>query len=475
MSMEEFGYTIRVRGSKLVSCDIDEDYDSIIDGPIYIDIPEGITEICQDAFRNIDEWFVLTLPNSLEIIDDFAFYNCSGLGEENSNFLPYNLKQIGAHAFEFCRLTQVALPNSLETIGDFAFANNDIEKIIIPASVKHIGDGVFSSPESILFDNYTHVGGIYLAEGNQNYAIKNDCLVELDTGIIKACTNTSKNFITLPKIVSIDGYKTCTFVEEIAPFAFSGNKNIKAIDICLEKIGYGAFAGCENLNIIIENEVCEIEEGAFVGVKSLRVSDDNPEFKIKDGYLIDVMAASLLYAPKNADRIVFIPEDVERIGDRAFFGCEQVECVDFAFSRVSEIGVRAFSHCKNLDTVEFNDWLTCIEDFSFSDCERLSYVSLPNSIENLGNGAFRNCNEISSVNIPRVLYVGERVFGVDWIYRETLNKTTGRMEPVSPKRINIFCENYDDSGWDANWKSAPNDITVYWATEFEYNEDGIPY
>lgn len=58
-------------------------------------VPDGMTEIAADTFKNKSVTSI-TLPKTLIVINDNAFYNCKGL---KSIDLPENLKKIGINAF----------------------------------------------------------------------------------------------------------------------------------------------------------------------------------------------------------------------------------------------------------------------------------------------------------------------------------------------------------------------------------------
>ncbi len=82
-----------------------------------------------------------TIPSSVEIIGDHAFYGAANLTEitfeEGSN-----LKHIGKEAFAICNnLTSIELPESLLTIGSGAFLScSNLETIVIPSNVISIGN-----------------------------------------------------------------------------------------------------------------------------------------------------------------------------------------------------------------------------------------------------------------------------------------------------------------------------------------------
>ena len=54
------------------------------------------------------------------------------------------LKTIGERAFEYCgSLKNIQFPDCFETIGINCFWGSGLEEIVLPASVKNIGSGVF--------------------------------------------------------------------------------------------------------------------------------------------------------------------------------------------------------------------------------------------------------------------------------------------------------------------------------------------
>ncbi|MDR1848305.1 MAG: leucine-rich repeat domain-containing protein [Bacteroidales bacterium] len=77
----------------------------------------------------------------------FAAFTWSGLG---SLSIPNGVETLGSWCFYNCLgLTSVVIPNSVTTIGDVAFANNNLTELIIGNSVTHIGLGNFASCEGI--------------------------------------------------------------------------------------------------------------------------------------------------------------------------------------------------------------------------------------------------------------------------------------------------------------------------------------
>lgn len=84
------------------------------------------------------------IPNTILIIEDYAFSGCSELV---SISIPDSVKEIGCSAFEFCKNLQTVIISALsllDKIGDNAFAYTAITSMKIPLKTAYIGSGAFS-------------------------------------------------------------------------------------------------------------------------------------------------------------------------------------------------------------------------------------------------------------------------------------------------------------------------------------------
>ena len=85
-----------------------------------------------------------TIPGSVTIIGDSAFYHCSGL---TSVTIPGSVTSIGVEAFSGCSgLTSVTIPDSVTSIGDYAFSGcSSLTIIAVDAN-----NTVYSSQDGVL-------------------------------------------------------------------------------------------------------------------------------------------------------------------------------------------------------------------------------------------------------------------------------------------------------------------------------------
>ena len=107
-------------------------------------IKAKIKELPQDTFWGCTYLTDITLPRTIEVIGSSAFGCCESI----ENFtVPANTKVIGYHAFFSCKNLEVLdLGKKVTDIENEIFYGEcwNLEKIIMPASVKNIGDRMLS-------------------------------------------------------------------------------------------------------------------------------------------------------------------------------------------------------------------------------------------------------------------------------------------------------------------------------------------
>jgi len=108
-------------------------------------IPKGVRTIGRYAFDSCHKLTGVTIPSGVEVIDYHAFNYCQGL----SVVIPSSVKKIGDWAF--CRaLKEVTLSEGLTSIGTGAFHGcREMTAIKIPSSVESIGEYAFGSCEEL--------------------------------------------------------------------------------------------------------------------------------------------------------------------------------------------------------------------------------------------------------------------------------------------------------------------------------------
>ena len=112
-------------------------------------IPEGVTSINGNAFRNCTLLTEITIPESVTAIGSHAFSHCTNLA---SITLPTSTVTIADYAFASCqKLTSVTIPKAATTIGMFAFSDCSLLKQeTIGENVSSIGNGAFSDCNQLI-------------------------------------------------------------------------------------------------------------------------------------------------------------------------------------------------------------------------------------------------------------------------------------------------------------------------------------
>ena len=318
---------------------------------------QKITRIAYGAFSGNTLIKTITIPDSVENIDDFAFAECSSL---ESMILPATIAEIDMSSFYNCSsLLSLRIDNPECMIMD---SERFQQNIVI--------SGYTGSTAEEFADNNDYE---FLSIGitNNNFLISDTPIGSLT---ISGLTRETKNVIIPPMINDKE-------VSDIADNAFQNCEKIVSISLpdTISSIGWDAFSGCSSLQKInIPEKVSYIGANAFSQCRSLES--------------------------------INIPDGIEYIDGRTFEVCESLESITLPAS-VSRIGDSAFAGCTSLTSINIPEIITEIEDNTFRECNSLTSINLPDSITRIGNEAFYDCISLNSINIPNaVTIIGDSAF-----------------------------------------------------------------
>lgn len=229
-------------------------------------LEDGIpVAVAPDAFQLYngfkDRLTELTLPETIKMIGDGAFYECTSLKKV---IIGPNVNYIGEYAFYECKkLKEINIPQSVEEIGSFAFYNcNSLSNLEIPNTIALIGGSAFKNTPWMdsKKDKFIIIGngvliGTNLSDYNQvdipgNVKVISGTFQDVDalhnvtipdgvTHIIdSAFSNTSISSLILPDTVMVIGDNICMDCHELEKVKFPSN---------LKKVGQMAFYNCYNL------------------------------------------------------------------------------------------------------------------------------------------------------------------------------------------------------------------------------------
>ncbi len=342
-------------------------------------IPEGVETIGPYAFAGLTALEKVTLPSTLKYIEYGAFYGCTKLktvaGLEN-------VELINKYAFQNCNITNNISLSKIHAVGDYAFAGNkNLKSAAFSATLSSIGERAFAGDSALVtFDTSM--------SGNVKYGafVFSDCTA-LEAIAINTSVIPTGAFYKCLKLSSVTVGKDVSFIGE---YAFSGTKlnsfNVAegntaykpsgegnpyllssdgqtlmlvapavSGDFALDgvtRIGYGAFAGNENITSVTMPNVTYIDSYAFSECRALA----------------GCSFGGLTY-----------------IGDYAFLLTSITAHPSFASTALTKIGDYAFAFTL-IEEVSIKDGMT-VGAYAFTECERLHTVNVGSNVT-LGEGAF---------------------------------------------------------------------------------------
>ena len=334
-----------------------------------LDIPEGVTQIADNCFKNRTSITSVNMPESLISIGQSAFEGCTNLRSVDFNDA---LESIGAYAFRYCsRLVSAVFGSKLETIGSRCFYNcYSLCSVLLPEIIESIAYCAFNgctSLESIVIpDSVTRIG---------DYAFS-------------GCTSLAS--VTLSKSLEYLGVQAFGYCKSLTSIEIPRSlNNTYNLDGMYNHIG-GPFTGCSSLTDVT------FEEGT-------------------------TKIAACLFDSCGGIVNIVIPDTVTVIGKQAFYDCDNLESVIISDS-VDEIDGSAFAGCTSLESIVMPNSVTWVGGYAFSNCTSLSSVTLSKSLEYLGVQAFGYCKSLTSIEIPRSL---NNTYNLDGMYNHIGGPFTG--------------------------------------------------
>ena len=355
-----------------------------------------------NAFHENTNLLQISLPNSIQYINDRAFVDCKNLTSIN---LPDSIHFIGSYAFSGCEdLKTIDLPNQLNGIEQGTFMDCvSLESIKIPDSVHYINgvDGNYWG--SGAFTNCTSIKEIVIPCS----------VVDLEGQIFYGWNIDQTIYFETPNELSIWA---------------DSNFNSKYVwdNGCYAKIIYG-------YNNIQTNSqfdyVVHEEEAILTKYKGVATSVTIPI--TIEGYNIIGIGATFI----NNDNIALITvqENLPIISNYAFFSCDNLSKVNLP-NNLKRIDEFAFAGCSKLNNIILPDGVTAIDAYAFNYCSTLDNINIPSSVNEIENNAFNECNNLSEIFIPKsVKIMGYEVFS-------GCNKLTIYVESKNrPKEWSEYC------------------------------------
>ena len=249
----------------------------------------------------------------------------------------------------------------------FAERRNPIINVVLPLSVKDVGDWAFvdcHELESVEMPGVTHIG----------------CRAFSGYSRLKT--------VTMPK------------VEIIGDYAFNGSSHNLEVTIpsCTREIGYAAFSGALKA-VTIEEGVSTIGDHAFSETSARTIEIPKSVRSI----------GQKVFAWSKLETVKLLP-GVTNIGCEAFYSCINLKSIDIPYG-VESIGEDAFSGCQSLEKISLPATVRHLGAYAFLTGEKgvLQSVRLKgNAPESMDGAVFASYNDYT-IYVPR----GSTGWGVD--------------------------------------------------------------
>lgn len=221
----------------------------------YVNLPDTITAIGDEAFSGNETLTSLTIPDSVTQISYNAFKNCTAL---TGVILPDSVEKVGPGAFEGCTsLTSVEIGENVSSWGSGVFANCDS---LAAVSIDRDNEYLTYYNGAIYNGNMTMLYQVLPAREGENYVMP-DTVTGIDTYAFWNLKNT-KNVMVSGKVAGIPRQAMSSM----------GSVENAVIQNPTTGIGEKAFANNANLKqVVIPASVVNIDKKAFVGSPDVKI------------------------------------------------------------------------------------------------------------------------------------------------------------------------------------------------------------
>lgn len=321
-----------------------------------------------------------------DVVDEESTANVSAQGALSQEYVSgiYTYEVVNGQAIitdcDEWESGSITIPSKLggytvTEIDDYAFHYRDITGVIIPDTVKRIGENAFDWCSKL---TYVNIG---------------NGVTEIETDAFAWCSKLSN--LTIGSSVKTIGH-SAFYRTAISSLTLPNS---------VTSIGGYAFGFCTKLaSVTIGSGLSNIGEGAFYSCSALAsysVNSGNSSFSSDSyGVLYNKDKTELIQYPIGNTRTNFtIPSSVTGIGYAAFQNSKNLSSVSFPNS-VKTIGESAFLDCTALaGSVSLGNSVTSIGDFAFRNCPKITSVQIGTGLTSIGELAFYACKSVTAITV----------------------------------------------------------------------------
>lgn len=202
-------------------------------------VPDGVTHLGREVFRNIKELAEVVLPDSLEEIGLRAFAGCTGLRKVT---IPNKVVKLANGAFAGCvNLEKLNIPGKVKRIGSSMFFGClKLKRITIPASVEFL--------DSSAFDFCAGLKELVILRQDGAHVLK-DPLVAMNFIAFSTKSQAYVSGVTVHAALRFDGIRyggrlvmrDCFVAEQDGKYAYGRTRKLARAELAFDRVrGLGA-------------------------------------------------------------------------------------------------------------------------------------------------------------------------------------------------------------------------------------------
>ncbi len=386
-----------------------------------VDLHGEITVIRENAFKGCTSLVEVDSIDALETIGDSAFEGCTSL---KSFTIPDSVVFVPARCFADCTsLEEVDVHKNLKGVEKDAFtgsawenAKEDgplalgrimyshkgaVKDVVIPEGVSIIEDYAFLECKDIetleLGYDVEEIGEYAFQNCVNLKSVKvNDAMGIVAAGAFKGCTALQSIDFSESTLATIgyESFRDCTSLTEIK------------LAETISELGDYALANTKIKTIDFGKNVNSIGVSTFLNVatlESINAVDNNKTYTTVDGVLYNDNCKELIAFPAAKTGKFQLPQDVEKICEKAFYGSAISEVEIAEDAALYEIGLSAFENSM-LTRFVVPQNVTKISNATFKNAIKLSDITVGENVEYIGAGAFEGCLALKEISLPASVY-----------------------------------------------------------------------
>lgn len=360
-------------------------------------LPDNVTSIAANVFRNHPEITKITLPAGLTTIPDYSFYESTSLTHvvfNSTNFadrsqagrlpteaqqlFPYmttleigaNVTRIPRGMFAFTALTSVVIPATVTTIDQYAFYNcESLTSVTLNEGLTTLGNGAF---QNCAIGGTLTIPSTLTSFGANAFAANMQNQISLVYNVPNLQINTMNYQTGLFATANVTSVQFGANVVAIPAMMFNGNTVLTSIVLpdTITKIGERAFMGCTNLESInIPDGVTEIPYATFKNCAKLTGT-------------------------------LTIGANITALGNEAFGGTGYTKLIYNAKAATGSTSSRYPMFPSTIAEISFGEGVTRIPECFLGGNSVITSIVIPEGVTEIGQWAFRNATALASITLP---------------------------------------------------------------------------